>query len=187
MTLACLEKQTEYVGQVATADHSQVSLDFMNPIDLSPGQKVDLIVERDGQLETIAAELKAIDGNRCSFTLLTHARLVDDERAPRAVTAGLTVSITLNSDTIIGSLCDVSESGLRVRSLGDYEVGQNLLLQMETEMGNISFTGRVARLLQSADDECCDAGIQIMEMSRLDRARYNHFVFCLINRTRRAS
>lgn len=187
LSVVRLSDCSTFTGYVSDIESSHLTLQFDADVDLNVGDQVQCKFERDGSQFTAVADVEEISGQAYKLAVMVTEIVPAVERAPRAVAPGATVSITYGSETIIGSLCDLSESGLRVRSLGDYEVGQEIQLKMESETGTITFSGRIARVVPGVDAESCDAGIQILEMARLDRARYNHYVDGLLRKSKRVA
>jgi hypothetical protein len=108
-------------------------------------------------------------------------------RAPRAFAPGITVEMNGKDVRSIGSVCDVSQSGLLIRSLVGFEVGELIHCKMEIPHGLITFVARVARLAFIPESSDTDIGVEIREMNQLDRARYNFFVESMVRKSRSAA
>lgn len=104
-------------------------------------------------------------------------------RAPRAAAPGTTVSMVLGDIRNVGSVCDFSATGLRIRSLSSFQVGDELQCAMELPLGLVEFTARVARSVEYPMSES-DIGVEILQMGGIDRARYDHYLESLLRRIR---
>ncbi|MFM9873546.1 MAG: PilZ domain-containing protein [Fimbriimonadaceae bacterium] len=178
--LACL-------GVVCEVSSTHFAIYCEQANDLQIGDHVMCVLSGDESNQSIAAEVTEIDRTNCKLTVLVLNGIPGVVRASRAVVPGSTIILKVGDDELIGSICDVSESGLRVRSFGGFEVGQELELSMDTHLGQINFKGRIARVVQSNENDSAEAGIQITEIGRLERARYNHFVDGLLRKAKKAS
>lgn len=177
----------EYRGTVREADFPLMVLVLDAPSDLKAGEEVACEVLMRGNLVEVEAEVVFAEGLICRLRLKAEHFASGEERAPRAVAPGTTVSVESGGESAVGSVCDVSESGLRIRILGSYGQGQVLQLRIDSDLGPITFTGTVARVIREMENDASDIGIRIDEMSKLERARYDHFVESLIHRMKKAS
>lgn len=107
-------------------------------------------------------------------------------RAPRAAAPGTTVSMVLGDIRNVGSVCDLSSTGLRIRSLSAFEVGEEIQCAMELPMGLVEFSARVARSVEYPMSES-DIGVEIIQMNGINRARYDHYLESLLRRVRSAA
>jgi len=187
LTVVRSADNSAYVGTICEVKSPYIRLCFQHSTDLKIGDQVKCAISRDGSHTTVVAQVTELNGKECELWMLVQNLVPGVDRAPRAVAPGTTVTMIIGDEKIIGSICDVSESGLRIRSLGRFEVGQDMHLWMETQMGEITFSGRVARVVHGVDNDSSDIGVQILEIGRLERARYDHFVDGLLRRARRAA
>lgn len=187
LTVVRSADNSAYVGRVCEVRSPHIVICFQHCTDLKIGDQVKCGFSRDGSYTTVVAEVTSIDGVDCRLWMLVQNLVPGIDRAPRAVAPGTTITMNCSGESVIGSICDVSESGLRVRSLGRFEVGQELHLSMETQVGQICFEGRIARVVHGVENDSADAGIQITQIGRLEKARYEHFVEGLIRAARKVS
>ncbi len=141
-----------------------------------------LLTEIEGTLQRIV-----VRPNSDEFQGLVWLKVLSIEpgiiRAPRAAAPGTTVSMVLGDIRNVGSVCDLSSTGLRIRSLSSFEVGDELQCAMELPLGLVEFTARVARSIEYPMSES-DIGVEIVQMSGINRARYDHYLESLLRRSR---
>ncbi|MBA4292613.1 hypothetical protein C0431_06540 [bacterium] len=141
-----------------------------------------LLTEIEGTLQRIV-----VRPNSDEFQGLVWLKVLSIEpgiiRAPRAAAPGTTVSMVLGDIRNVGSVCDLSSTGLRIRSLSPFEVGDELQCAMELPLGLVEFTARVARSIEYPMSES-DIGVEIVQMSGINRARYDHYLESLLRRSR---
>lgn len=177
----------EYRGTVREAEFPLMVLVLDAPSDLKAGEEVACEVLMKGNLVEVEATVVFAEGLYCGLRLKAEHFASGEERAPRAVAPGTTITVESQGESAVGSVCDVSESGLRMRILGSYGQGQVLRLHINSDIGPITFTGIVARVIRELENDASDIGIKIDDMGKLERARYQHFVESLIHRTKKAS
>lgn len=176
-----------YSGIVREAQFPFMTVDLDAPSDLKAGEEVACEVLMKGNLVDVEATVVFAEKQNCGLRLKAEQIASGEQRAPRAVAPGKTVTVESGSESAVGSVCDVSESGLRIRILGSYGQGQVLQLRIDSDLGPISFTGIVARVIRQVENDASDIGIKIDKIGKLDKARYDHFVESLIYRMKRAS
>jgi hypothetical protein len=141
-----------------------------------------LLTEIEGTLQRIV-----VRPNSDEFQGLVWLKVLSIEpgiiRAPRAAAPGTTVSMVLGDIRNVGSVCDLSSTGLRIRSLSSFEVGDELQCAMDLPLGLVEFTARVARSIEYPMSES-DIGVEIVQMSGINRARYDHYLESLLRRSR---
>jgi hypothetical protein len=141
-----------------------------------------LLTEIEGTLQRIV-----VRPNSDEFQGLVWLKVLSIEpgiiRAPRAAAPGTTVSMVLGDIRNVGSVCDLSSTGLRIRSLSSFEVGDELQCAMELPLGLVEFSARVARSIEYPMSES-DIGVEIVQMSGINRARYDHYLESLLRRSR---
>lgn len=173
-------------GMVREVTLPSVSVEFECEFMFNPGDLVTCNLVNGPRGRSIPAKVFSVAGTGCLLCLLVEQIGPGVDRAPRVVAPGITATVASNGESAVGSVCDVSESGLRIRIFGQYKLGQELELCMESDIGKIFFKGQVARVLSGRDAGSNDIGIHITEIGKLDRARYNHFVECLLGRAQKA-
>ncbi len=187
LTVVRSSDNSSFVGTISDVSSPYIRISFHDGCDLTVGDQVKCGIAQDGSYTTVIAQVTAVEGVNCELWMVVQDLIPGVERAPRAVAPGTTVTMCDGDERVVGSICDVSESGLRIRSLGQFSVGQSMHFWMDTQMGEISFRGRVARVVQSVENESSDVGVQILDIARLDRARYDYFVDGLLRKARRAA
>jgi hypothetical protein len=173
------------------ADQTFKVLDFKNEevlveVEGSPlfieAETKTLLTEIEGTLQRIV-----VQPNSDEFQGLVWLKVLSIEpgiiRAPRAAAPGTTVSMVLGDIRNVGSVCDLSSTGLRIRSLSSFQIGDELQCAMELPLGLVEFTARVARSVEYPMSES-DIGVEILQMGGIDRARYDHYLESLLRRIR---
>jgi hypothetical protein len=141
-----------------------------------------LLTEIEGTLQRIV-----VRANSNEFQGLVWLKVLSIEpgiiRAPRAAAPGTTISMIFGCERNVGSVCDLSSTGLRIRSLSSFQVGDELQCAMELPSGLVEFTARVARSMEYPMSES-DIGVEIVQMSGINRARFDHYLESLLRRSR---
>jgi hypothetical protein len=187
LTVATSSDNSSYVGIILAVEGPRLQISFDVANDLKVGDQLTCSVSHDGSYTVVVAEVVEVEAESCSFWMVVQRIMPGVERARRTVAPGTIITIRTDNEEILGSVCDVSESGLRIRTLGLFDVGLVTNFRMKTQVGEIFFLGRIARVVHCVENESFDIGVQITEIGKLDRARYNHFVDGLLRKAKKVA
>lgn len=157
----------------------KVQLDEVSTIQLD--DKINCTFGDGTSFARINATVTSLEDNKAEFWVTIQALVPGIERSPRAIAPGYTAQITLESGEVVSaSLCDASESGMKLSSLKNITAGQSISVRVDYPGSSIHGKGQVAWSRQMVDSAYVEMGMQIVEMDRLNQARWNHMVATLM-------
>lgn len=122
------------------------------------------------------------EGDEANVWMKIQSVSAGTDRAPRAEADGNVVTVWDGDEEISATLCDCSESGMRVSSLTTLSVGREMQVRVDNGNDPITLKAKVVRTKQDVDSVYVDAGLQISEADKLNRARWNHLVNNLLKK-----
>ncbi len=177
-----LRDMARQTGQVQNVSHREVRIEFDQPFDLAVGEKVKILAGDDETFATFYGSVLAADALDIVFWMQIESVTPGVSRARRVTAPGLTATFSTSDQTIDVSLCDLSESGIRIRTLESLAVGTEAILRMDIALGSIELAVRVVRHSETHGD-AREYGVELIGADRLSRARYTHLVDSLIRKS----
>lgn len=170
-------------GRVQEVTDRRVSIGFDEPFTLEVGEEVKILFGNDEDFASYFGTVLEADQLKIVFWMFIESVVRGVSRARRVTAPGLTAQLRDGSHSFDASLCDVSESGMRLKTLDELELGRELTLRMEYALAQIELRVRVVRQSDSSDCDDREFGLEILDADRLSRARYHHMVDSLIRKS----
>lgn len=147
---------------------------------LKKGQRVTCGVSNGVSFAKVGATVLDVGDEEAEVWVTVQSITPGQDRAVRAMATGTSATVEWQGQIISGSLCDCSESGLRISSLEYVPVGETV--EVVIGDGPIRLTCKTVRHMRDVNSDYTEIGMQIEGADRLSRARWNHLVFSLLNR-----
>jgi len=176
-----------FVGKATNVDGQKVRIAFFGSTDLQIGDEVKFSTGGDRGFANIFGAVIGLEGNQADLWISIEEVVPGLDRAPRTVAPGTTAILISNEQELNASVCDLSASGMRVRTLGVIEVGELVDVHINSLRSAISLQCRIARVIQDDRSDTSELGIQIVGADNLNCARYNHFVESLLRKAAQAA
>jgi len=109
------------------------------------------------------------------FTVVTQFRFANALQPFRTKVKDLQATLTHEGACIIGDVIDVAQSGYSVSVPEALIPGSRIVFRMETNVGTVNGNG-IVRNCRRAKNGQFRAGVQLLEMGRLDRPRWDRFI-----------
>lgn len=176
-----------FVGKAVTVDGQKVRVAFYGSTNLQVGDEIKFSTGGDRGFANLFGAVIGLEGNEADLWISVDEVVPGLDRAPRTVAPGTTAILVSGDQELNASVCDLSASGMRVRTLGVIAVGEMVDVHINSLRSAISLQCRIARVVQSERSDASELGIQIVGADNLNCARYNHFVESLLRKATQAA
>ncbi|MCB0826084.1 MAG: PilZ domain-containing protein [Armatimonadetes bacterium] len=171
----------KFAGMVTLVQSPLVRVRLDEVSNIQVDDKIDCSIGDGVSFATLNATVMSLEDNIAEFWVTIQSLEEGIDRAPRALAPGYTAQVTLESgEEVSASLCDASESGMRLSSLKNVTAGQHITVRVDYPGGCIHSKGKIVWAKQMVDSAYVEMGMQILEMDRLNQARWNHMVSTLM-------
>lgn len=176
-----------FVGKTTSVDGQKVRIAFFGSTDLKIGDEVKFSTGGDRGFANLFGAVIGLEDNQADLWISIEEVVPGLDRAPRTVAPGTTAILVSEQQELNASVCDISASGMRVRTLGMMDVGELVDVHINSLKSGISLQCRIARVIQDDRSDTSELGIQIVGADNLNCARYNHFVESLLRKATQAA
>lgn len=182
ITLVRRQDQNPIVGRVDAVEMPIVKIVFDCGTPLKVGDEIECGVGNGVSYARLVGQVVSVGESGTELWMTTQHLVPGTDRAPRAVSSGLVGTLATEDSESTVTICDISESGLRVAGLDCPRIGQQVTILTEIQGGQVKLDCRVARINQRVKNEQSEVGLQILDADRLSRARWNHLVSSLLRK-----
>lgn len=172
----------QFSAKVISAKSPRLCLDIADEGEIQPGDEFECSIGDGVNFARMEATVMDKHDDQAELWINVISIVPGFERAPRAVAPGTVVTIKSGDKEFSASLCDCSESGLRISCLEVFEVGEELNLVIVDGHAQINLRAKVVRIVRGTKSDYIEMGMQILEADRLNQARWNHMVASLLKR-----
>lgn len=175
-----------FVGRAINIGDQKLQVMLFGETDLAVGDEVKFACGGDSGYDNIFAAVIGLEHGLVDLWI-TDQKSSGLDRAQRIVAPGTTALLISESYEHHASVCDLSTSGMRVKTFGYIEPDEVITVKIHSLNSPITLSCRVARVVKDALSDSCELGIQIMNADSLSVARYNHFVESLLRKQAQAA
>lgn len=170
-------------GEVVGVKSPKLEIRFSGENRLTVGDKVELACGDGVDYLRATLTVTSLSTESLEAWVTVEFLVPGVERARRVVAPGLVAEVVREDGVLFtASVCDVSESGLRLSSLDRLGAGESPVVRLSANGGWLELRCRVARVAQALGSDYVEMGLQILEADRLSRARWNHLVTTLLKK-----
>ena len=171
------------VGKVISVESPTMVLELESDHNLSPNDEIECGVGDGVSYARIKAQVISVIAGSATLWVTAQSIQPGYDRAPRAIAVGIVATLqTPSGEQVDTSVLNASETGLAVSTLVDIPMNSLVKIEISIDRSNICFSGKVVRSNQENGSPRVELGIQIVEIDRLTRAKWGHFVKTLLNR-----
>lgn len=164
-------------GWVTHLSREEARIRLWNLVPFKVGSRVVCECYGQGTVARFVATVLAQAGPDLAFDLIGSISYSPSDETPRIYTTGLAGELTDGGETAAMTVLDVSPLSLGVLVDRAFAAGQELTMELPTEMGPISAKVCVANCRPDPDREgSFRIGVNVVEMPRLDRARWGRLI-----------
>lgn len=167
---------TSFVGTITKSDNPMITIDFDHDVSLLKGDSVTCEIGNGTSFAAFDGSVVESSGRQAKVWAVVQKLSAGTDRAPRALASGVDLDILVNDEVYAASLCNCSESGLKVSSLVNLSVGKIVIFKIHFAATDILLQGRIVWAKQAVNSDYVEMGVQITEADRIHRARWNHLV-----------
>ncbi len=170
------------VGIIGSAKSPMMNVIFDIQDQLEVGDQLECGIGDGSNFLKLQATVVSINSQSAELWISIQSIVPGVERALRVITPGMTLVLEADSKTVSASLCDCSETGLRVSSLSQFDEGSEIICKLGSEGHEIFLRTKVVRTINILESEYQELGLHIVDCDRLSRARWNHLISGLLRR-----
>ncbi|MDK3158667.1 PilZ domain-containing protein [Kamptonema cortianum] len=183
MTVVRVKDNFPTVGKVISVESPTMVLELESDHNLLPNDEIECGVGDGVSYARIKAQVVSVIAGSATLWVTAQSIQPGHDRAPRAIAVGIVATLqTPSGEQIDTSVLNASETGLAVSTLVGVPMSALVDVEISIDRSTIRFAGKIVRANQENGSPRVELGIQIVDIDRLTKAKWGHFVTTLLNR-----